>query len=121
MPRKRLFNTKRATDSAGKSGSAADASVSSPEAKKPSSASVPPSTGAEVLAEVPEERRSSPVSACTLKLAIPHGCPSSSLPGDSNNRALQGIQQVGMYSTNLIVNSGSLSRAVSNIVYVVLA
>ena len=61
MPRKRLFNTKRATGSAGKSGSSADASVSSPEAKKPSSASVPPSTGAEVLAEAPEERRSSPV------------------------------------------------------------
>ena len=39
MPRKRLFNTKRATGTAGKSGSAADASVSSPEAKKPSSAS----------------------------------------------------------------------------------
>ena len=49
MPRKRLFNTKRATGSAGKSGSPADASVSSPEAKKPSSASVPPSAGAEVL------------------------------------------------------------------------
>ena len=65
MPRKRLFNTKQATGSVGKSGSAADASVSSPEAKKPSS-SVPPSTGAEVLAEVPEERRSSPVPACTL-------------------------------------------------------
>ena len=67
------------------------------------------------MAEVPEERRSSPVPACTLKLAIPHGCPSSSLPGDSNNRALQGMHQVGMDSTNLIVNSGSLSRAVSNI------
>ena len=88
MPRKRLFNIKRATGSAGKSGSAADASVSSPEAKKPSSASVPPSTGAEVLAEVLEERRSSPVPVCTLKLAIPHGCPSSSLPGASNSRAL---------------------------------
>ena len=84
-------------------------------------ASHPLLTGAEVLAEVPEERRSSPMSACTLKLAIPHGCPSSSLPGDSNNRALQGMHQVGMYSTNLTVNSGSLSRAVSNIVYVVLA
>ena len=72
MPRKRLFNTKRATGSAGKSRSAADSSVSSPEAKKPSSASVPPSIGAEVLAEVLEERRSSPVPACTLKLAIPH-------------------------------------------------
>ena len=114
MPRKRLFNTKRATGSSGKSVSAADASVSSPEAKKPSSASVPPSAGAEVLAEVPEERRSSPVPACTLKLAIPHGCPPSSLPGDSNNRALQGMHQVGMDSTNLLVNSGSLSRAVSN-------
>ena len=35
MPRKCLFNTKkRATGSVGKSGSAADASVSSPEAKK---------------------------------------------------------------------------------------
>ena len=56
MPRKRLINTKRATGSAGKRGSAADASVSSLEAKKPSSASVPPSTGAEVLAEVPEEQ-----------------------------------------------------------------
>ena len=110
MPRKHLFYIKRATGSARKSGSAADASVSSPEAKKPSSAS-----GAEVLAEVPEERRSSPVLACTLKLAIPHGCPSSSLPGASNNRALQGMHQVGMDSTNLIVNSGSFSRAVSNI------
>ena len=101
--------------------SAADASVSSPEAKKPSSASVPPSTGAEVWAEVPEERRSSPVPACTLKLAIPHGCPSISLPGASYNRVLQGMHQVGMGSTNLIVNSGSFSRAVSNIGYVVLA
>ena len=55
MPRKHLFNTKQATASAGKSGNAADASVSSPEAKKPSSASVPPSTGADVLAEVPEQ------------------------------------------------------------------
>ena len=115
MPRKRLFNTKRATGSAGKSGRAADASVSSPESKKPSSASVPPFTGAEVLAEVLEERRSSPVLACTLKLAIPHGCPSSGLSGASKNRALQGMHQVGMDSTNLIVNSGSLSRAVSNI------
>ena len=56
MPRKHFFNTKkRATGSAGKSGSAADASISSPEAKKlrvggssseepASSASVPPST-----------------------------------------------------------------------------
>ena len=36
MLRKHLFNTKkRATGSAGKSGSAADASISSPEAKKP--------------------------------------------------------------------------------------
>ena len=95
--------------------SATDASVSSPEAKKPSSASVPPCTGAEVLAEVPEERRSSSVPACTLKLAIPHGCPSNSLPGASNNRALQGMHQVRMNSTNLIVNSGSFSRAVSNI------
>ena len=101
--------------------SAADASVSSPEAKKPSSASVPSSTGAEVWAEVPEERRSSPVPAGTLKLAIPHGCPSISLPGVSYNRALQGMHQVGMGSTNLIVNSGSFSRAVSNIGYVVLA
>ena len=116
MSRKRLFNTKKmATGSAGKSGSAADTSVSSPEAKKPSSASVPASTGAEVLAEVPEERRSSPVPACALKLAIPHGCPSSSLPGASNNRALQGTYQVGMDSTSLIANSGSFSRAVSNI------
>ena len=95
MPRKRLFNTKRATGSVGKSGSAADARVSRPEAKKPSSASVPPSTGAEVLAEVPEERRSSPVPACTLKLAIPHGCPPSSLPEASNNRALQGMRKWG--------------------------
>ena len=75
----------------------------------------PLSTGAEVLAEVPKERRSSPVPACTLKLAIPHGCPSRSLPGVSNNRALQGMHQVGMDSTNIIVNSGSFSRAVSNI------
>ena len=51
---------------------------------------------------------------CRL-VAISHGCPSSSLPGDSNNRALQGMHQVGMGSTNLIVNSGGLSRAVSNI------
>ena len=67
MLRKCLFDTKkRATGSVGKSGSAADASVSSPEAKKrrvggssseepASSASVPPFTGAEVLTEVPEE------------------------------------------------------------------
>ena len=110
MPKKLLFNTKQATGSVGKSGSAADASVSSPEANKPSSASVTPSTGAEILAGVPDERRSSPLPAYTLKLAIPHGCSSNSLPGDSNNRALQ----VGMDSTNLIVNSGSLSRAVSN-------
>ena len=95
--------------------SAADASVSSPEAKKPSSASVPPCAGAEVLAEVPEERRSSSVPACTLKLAIPHGCPFNSLPGASNNRALQGMHEVRMDSTNLIVNSGSFSRAESNI------
>ena len=99
MPRMHLFKTKKwATGSAGKSGSADDASVSSPEAKKrrvggssseepASSASVPPTTGAEVLAEVPEERRSSTVPACALKLAIPHGCPSSSLPGASNNIA----------------------------------
>ena len=66
MPRKRLFNTNQATGSMRKSGSAADASVSSPEAKKPSLASVPPSTGAEVLAEVPEERRSS---LCRLALS----------------------------------------------------
>ena len=127
MPRKRLFNTKkRATGSAGKSGSAADAGVSSPEAKKrrvggssseepASSASIPPYSGAEVLAEVPEERRSSPVPASALKLAIPHGCPSSSLPGASNSRALQGTHQVGMDSTNLIVNSGRFYRAVSDI------
>ena len=61
-----------------------------------SSASVPPSTGAEVFAEVPEERCSSPVPACALKLVIPHGYPSSSLPGASNNRAPQGTHQVGM-------------------------
>ena len=67
------------------------------------------------MAKVPEERRSSPVLACTLKLAIPHGCPSSSLPGASNYRALQGTHQVGMDSTNLIVNSRSFSRAASNI------
>ena len=53
--------------------------------------------------------------ACTLKLAIPHGCPSCSLPGASKNRALHGMHQVGMDSTNLIVNSGSLSRAASDI------
>ena len=39
----------------------------------------------------------------------------SNLPGASNNRGLQGTHQVGMDSTNLIVNNGSFSRAVSNI------
>ena len=39
----------------------------------------------------------------------------NNLPGASNNRGLQGTHQVGMDSTNLIVNNGSFSRAVSNI------
>ena len=112
MPRKCFFNTmKRATGSAGMSESAADAGVGSPEAKKRRIGG----SSSEELAEVPKERRSSPVPASALKLAIPHVCTSSSLPGASNNRALQGTHQVGMDSTNLIVNSGSFSNAVSDI------